>query len=198
MCSQKSKCFGEHQTLITSRRHTIFKTRVGWMAIQGSNKGITRTCLPELTNDQCVSKINSWNIASIQDDLFLKDQTQKIQSYFDGDFVDLNSIVIDTRNTIPFFETAWRYCRSIPIGETRTYKWLATNCGNSKASRYAGRAMAKNKLPIIIPCHRVIGSDGTLKGFGGSNPRLNLKSWLLDLERSAKYQYHAKTSDFVH
>ena len=158
------------------------------MAIQGSDKGLTRTCLPGLSIEQCTSEINSWNIASIPDDLFLKEQIKKIKSYLNGEQVNLNSIVIDTDNTSPFFKKAWQTCRGIPIGETRTYKWLATKCGNPNASRSAGAAMARNRFPIIVPCHRIIGSDGTLKGFGGSNSRLDLKSWLLDLEGSARCQ----------
>ena len=157
------------------------------MAIQVSNKGVTRTCLPMHTIDQCLSAIDRWEAKSIQDRSCLKKETEKIQSYLEGKAVDLKSIVIDTSDVGLFLKTAWKHCRDIPTGETRTYKWLADKCGNHKASRAAGMAMSRNRFPLIVPCHRVIGSDGTLKGFGGSNHRLDLKSWLLDLEQSTQH-----------
>ena len=157
------------------------------MAIQVSTKGVTRTCLPMQTINQCVSPIDRWEAKSIQDRSCLKNEIEKIQSYLDGKTVDLKSIIIDTSDVGLFLETAWHHCRNIPPGETRTYKWLASKCGNDKASRSAGMAMSRNRLPLLVPCHRVIGSDGSLKGFGGANSRLDLKSWLLDLEQHTKY-----------
>jgi len=168
-------------------KHSIFETKLGWMAIQVSNKGVTRTCLPMETIDQCVSVMDHWETRSIQDRSYLKNEIEKIQSYLDGETVDLKSIIIDTSDVGLFLETAWHQCRNIPPGETRTYKWLASKCGNHKASRSAGMAMSRNRLPLLVPCHRVIGSDGSLKGFGGANSRLDLKSWLLDLEQHTKY-----------
>ena len=157
------------------------------MAIQISNKGVTRTCLPMETIDQCVSVIDNWETRSMQDRSYLKNEIEKIQSYLEGEVVDLKSIIIDTSDVGLFLETAWQHCRNIPHGETRTYKWLASKCGNDKASRSAGMAMSRNRLPLLVPCHRVIGSDGSLKGFGGVNSRLDLKSWLLDLAQHTKY-----------
>ena len=155
--------------------------------MQVSNKGVTRTCLPVETIDQCVSVMDNWETKSIQDRSCLKNEIEKIQSYLDGETVDLNSIIIDTSCVGLFLKTAWQHCRDIPSGETRTYKWLAGKCGNDKASRAAGMATSRNRFPLIVPCHRVIGSDGSLKGFGGANSRLDLKSWLLDLEQNTKY-----------
>ena len=168
-------------------KHSIFETKLGWMAIQVSNKGVTRTCLPMETIDQCVSVMDRWETKSIQDRSWLKNEIEKIQRYLGGEVVDLKSIIIDTSGVGLFLKTAWQHCRDIPSGETRTYKWLAGKCGNDKASRAAGMAMSRNRFPLIVPCHRVIGSDGALKGFGGDNPRLDLKSWLLDLEQNTKY-----------
>ena len=82
-----------------------------------------------------------------------------------------------------FFLKAWAACQSIPRGETRSYAWLATQAGRPGALRAAGQAMAHNPIPILIPCHRVIGSDGSLYGYGGG---LKLKQRLLDLERAAR------------
>jgi methylated-DNA-[protein]-cysteine S-methyltransferase len=70
---------------------------------------------------------------------------------------------------------------AIPYGETRSYKEIAEALGNPRAVRAVGGANGSNPLPIVIPCHRVIGSNGTLTGFGGG---LDVKRYLLDLERS--------------
>ena len=92
---------------------------------------------------------------------------------------------IATPKSTPFFERCWRACRTIPVGETRTYRWLANAAGSPLAIRAAGQAMRRNPLPMIVPCHRVVAANG-LGGFWGSNnPRgkeLKLKVWLLQRE----------------
>ena len=92
---------------------------------------------------------------------------------------------IATPKASPFFARCWRACRSIPAGETRTYRWLATAAGSPLAVRAAGQAMRRNPLPMIVPCHRVVAANG-LGGFSGSdNPRgkeMKLKVWLLKRE----------------
>jgi len=92
---------------------------------------------------------------------------------------------IATPKGTPFFERCWRACRTIPVGETRTYRWLANAAGSPLAIRAAGQAMRRNPLPMIVPCHRVVAANG-LGGFSGSNnPRgkeLKLKVWLLQRE----------------
>ena len=74
----------------------------------------------------------------------------------------------------------WKAVSLIPWGETRTYKEVATNLNKPKAIRAVGLANSRNPLPIIVPCHRVIGSDGSLTGYGGGLPA---KQYLLDLEK---------------
>jgi methylated-DNA-[protein]-cysteine S-methyltransferase len=81
----------------------------------------------------------------------------------------------------PFQLKVWQALRSIPYGELVSYKTIAKAIGNPKAVRAVGGANGKNPIPIIVPCHRVIGSDGSLTGFGGG---LQAKKRLIDLERS--------------
>lgn len=75
-----------------------------------------------------------------------------------------------------FQRAAWDALQQIPYGETRSYAQQAVRMGNPRAVRAVGRANATNPLPIVIPCHRVIGSDGSLTGFGGG---IDAKRWLL-------------------
>ncbi len=72
-------------------------------------------------------------------------------------------------------------CRGVPFGEIRTYRQLAASVGRPGAARFAGNMMARNPLPLVIPCHRAVGSDGRLHGFGAPGG-LNTKAWLLALE----------------
>jgi methylated-DNA-[protein]-cysteine S-methyltransferase len=81
----------------------------------------------------------------------------------------------------PFQNTVWRALAAIPFGETRSYGELAKAVGSPKASRAVGAANGRNPIPIILPCHRVIGSSGSLTGFGGGLP---MKKQLLEHERS--------------
>jgi O-6-methylguanine DNA methyltransferase len=85
-------------------------------------------------------------------------------------------------NCPPFFGAAWQACRRIPPGETRSYAWLAAAAGRPRAVRAAGQAMARNPWALIIPCHRVIGSDGGLHGYGAGG--LKVKARLLEMERA--------------
>lgn len=79
----------------------------------------------------------------------------------------------------PFQKEVWETLCAIPYGETRTYGQIASSIGRPKAVRAVGQANHRNPIPILIPCHRVVGSDGTLTGYGGG---LDLKERLLNLE----------------
>ncbi|WP_410494301.1 methylated-DNA--[protein]-cysteine S-methyltransferase [Capnocytophaga genosp. AHN8471] len=81
----------------------------------------------------------------------------------------------------PFQEEVWKVLQTIPYGETRTYKEQAIAVGNPKGVRAVANANSKNRLSIIVPCHRVIGSNGTLIGYAGG---LSRKEFLLNLEKS--------------
>ena len=102
-------------------------------------------------------------------------------AYFAGDFRALDAIPLDFAGAPPFHAAAWTACRQIPPGETRSYRWLAAAAGSPQASRAAGQAMARNPWPLVVPCHRVIGSAGKLHGYGAGG--LTVKARLLEMER---------------
>jgi methylated-DNA-[protein]-cysteine S-methyltransferase len=110
---------------------------------------------------------------------------QGIEAYFAGERVDFANERLDLGGASPFLTAAWAACLTIPYGETRTYKWLAEQAGRPRAPRAAGQSMARNRLPIVVPCHRVVASDGSLRGFGRGASQLDLKQTLLDLERAS-------------
>ena len=160
----------------------IFETSWGWVGAVGSDQGIMRASLPEQTPHQAILALNpEISTAEERPGAFTYLQRQ-IEEYLNGERTEWD-VKLDLSSSTDFFQRAWSACRSIPRGETRTYKWLATMAGKPNAPRAAGQAMARNRVPLIIPCHRVLGSDGTLHGFGGG-VGLPLKARLLELEKA--------------
>ena len=162
----------------------VFETALGWISIAASEHGVSHTSLPEPTPDNAVEQMGdpSPTATAIAADDVLHRARELLIRYCDGEDVSLDGIPIDDAGWSDYTRRARLACRSIPRGETRTYGWLAEQASGSRLSaRAAGRAMATNPVPIIVPCHRVIGSDGRLHGFGGSIG-LPLKSRLLLME----------------
>ena len=101
-----------------------------------------------------------------------------VEAYFAGDVRALDGVAVKTGGTA-FQRTVWAALRAIPPGETRSYGQLAAAIGSPKAVRAAGLANGQNPVAVIVPCHRVIGSNGTLTGYAGG---LERKRWLLKHE----------------
>jgi methylated-DNA-[protein]-cysteine S-methyltransferase len=98
-----------------------------------------------------------------------------LRRYLDGDLAALDKLEVDTEGT-PFQEKVWSLLRKIPAGATLSYAELARAAGNPSAVRAVAGANARNPVSLVVPCHRVIASDGKLSGYGGGIPR---KRWLL-------------------
>jgi len=105
---------------------------------------------------------------------------EKINRYFAGELVVLDTLNVATNGT-PFQHAVWRALRAIPCGTTTTYGKLAQQIGNPAAVRAVGLANGSNPVGVIVPCHRVIGANGSLTGYGGGIDR---KRWLLQHECS--------------
>ena len=161
----------------------VFETGLGWIAIAATERGVARTSLPEPSLENAIETINDVDLtASGAAANAVREAKRLLLRYCEGEAVSLDGIPIDDSGWTEYTRLARRACRAIPRGETRTYGWLAEQASGSRTSaRAAGRAMATNPVPIIIPCHRVIGSGGDLHGFGGS-VGLPLKSRLLAME----------------
>ncbi len=166
-----------------NRATTIFETSYGWIGLEKSSFGISRSTLPMYSYESCRKSLKKFGATSIRDDNVFTELKSKLKSYFSGSTVTFDDIVLDMNSSSPFFRRAWEVCRNIPYGETRTYKWVAKESGHPNAARAAGQAMAKNRFPILIPCHRVLGSDGKLTGYGSGIQQLDLKADLIKLER---------------
>jgi len=101
-----------------------------------------------------------------------------LDAYFAGDLAAIDAIPVATGGT-PFQRAVWAELRTIPVGTTTTYGALANRLGHPTAFRAVGAANGANPVPIVVPCHRVIGANGALTGYGGGEFR---KRWLLDHE----------------
>jgi methylated-DNA-[protein]-cysteine S-methyltransferase len=104
---------------------------------------------------------------------------RSIQAYFEGDLAALDRVPVRTEGT-EFQQLVWVALRLIPPGTTTTYGGLAARIGRAKASRAVGLANGSNPVAIVVPCHRVIGADASLTGYGGG---LDRKQWLISHER---------------
>jgi len=112
-------------------------------------------------------------------DHLLREAIRQLRAFFAGERQHFD-LELNPHGT-GFQQRVWRALQEIPFGETISYRELARRLGNPAASRAVGLANGSNPIAIIIPCHRVIGSNGTLTGYGGG---LENKRWLLDFERS--------------
>ena len=109
---------------------------------------------------------------------------RELTSYFNGRNIDFRQDVKFLTGT-DFEKKVWSVLKKIPFGETRPYKWVAEKAGSPKAVRAVGRALSKNPVPIVIPCHRVIESDGSI---GGYSSGVETKRRLLEMEYYLKQQ----------
>lgn len=102
----------------------------------------------------------------------------RLDDYFNGNWAAFDGLAMQTHGTA-FQKTVWQSLLTIAPGDTISYDQLAANIKNNKAVRAVASANARNPIAVIIPCHRVIGKDGSLRGYAGGLPR---KAWLLDHE----------------
>lgn len=107
--------------------------------------------------------------------------TDAVKRYFTGALTALDALPVATAGT-PFQRAVWQALREIPCGTTVSYATLAQKIGKPSAMRAVGLANGSNPIGVVVPCHRVIGADGSLTGYGGG---LDRKRWLLDHESNA-------------
>jgi len=107
-----------------------------------------------------------------------KNFIRELSAYFEGSVSDFRQEIKFLTGT-DFEQDVWYSLKDVPFGETRTYKWIAEKVGRPAAVRAVGRALSKNPIPIVIPCHRIIESDGSIGGYSSGVDR---KRRLLDME----------------
>ncbi len=161
-------------------KYKIFRTKAGWMVAIASEKGLVALTLPQPTKELALKRLELEPARVVASDNCFKELLKQLHCYFSGQVVNFSHNLDITRAT-DFQTKVWQASRLIPYGETRSYRWLAEKIGHPKAARAVGQALARNPLPVIIPCHRVIKEDGSIGGFSGG---LKTKRLLLSLEKA--------------
>jgi methylated-DNA-[protein]-cysteine S-methyltransferase len=157
-----------------------FRTALGWISMAGSDSVLYRLAFGHRDRDDALRAIErssmrfssgEWNTPLVE----------RLQAYADGEFDDFSDVRIDTSHLTRFGRRIVEATRRIRYGETRSYQAIATAVGNPSAARAVGAVMAGNRVPLVVPCHRVVGSRGKLGGFSAIDG-LAMKRRLLALE----------------
>ena len=167
----------------TALTYTTFETATGWVGIVDSPKGIMRITTGQASSRDALNALGAKANGAAYSPNEFQDITERFQKYFRGEPVSFPD-EIDLSDATPFQRRIWQAARTIPYGETRSYGWVARQAGNPKAARAVGQAMNRNPLSILMPCHRVVASDGGIGGFGGG---IEMKQRLLRMEGVTRY-----------
>ncbi|MHC4627017.1 MAG: methylated-DNA--[protein]-cysteine S-methyltransferase [Planctomycetota bacterium] len=166
-------------------KYVIFETRWGYFGLAGIESALCRTCLAapkrRTTGRHLLRDLSG---AQFDKDYFKSLQGQ-IAAYYEGARVNFGpEIPVSLDGFHPFGVSVLMTCRQLQFGQTIAYGGLASKSGRPGASRAAGSALARNPIPLIIPCHRVLRTDGGLGGFSAPGG-LTVKKKMLELERRA-------------
>lgn len=160
-------------------RYGLTETALGWVGVAGGPAGIARATLPRASAREALEALQDGLRSPLErDDAAFTGVLEALRRYCAGEQKELD-FPLDLSAGTPFQRRVWEATRAIPYGRTASYGELAWEVGCPKGARAIGQAMGSNPLPLFVPCHRVIASDGRLRGFGGGLP---LKRRLLDLE----------------
>ena len=170
--------------------YTIFGTKWGYFGLAGVQDAVCRTFLPGLQRKEVEQKLltgllpGGGNIRCDKD--FQRDLQERIVAYYEGDPVDFRiEPAVSLNGSGPFAHRVLQACREIAFGQTTTYSDLASQVGSPRAARAVGSVMASNPIPLIIPCHRVLRTDGGLGGFSAPGG-IAIKQKMLHHEQSVR------------
>ena len=155
-----------------------FPTAFGHLAAAVSDAGLVALSWPAGSPEEALTALGASSQAATPGSAWAG-LVERLQAYYAGERVSFDDVPIDWESVPPFRRRAWTAVQHIPWGCVRTYGQVARELGAPGAARAVGGAMAANRLPIVVPCHRVLGSDGRLVGFGAGLP---MKARLLALE----------------
>lgn len=160
--------------------YCIFTTTWGPFALAARGRRVLATYLPGPTASELAARVHTEWPRATRDDQLLGALQDAVRRYFAGEPVAFR-FTLDPGHRTPFQNAVLSACRRISYGRVRTYAELAVTAGSPRAARAVGSVMAHNPAPLLIPCHRVVASDGGMGGFSGAGG-VALKEALLDLE----------------
>ena len=162
-------------------KYTVFNTDMGWVGALSSVKGLLRTTLPQPSAQAAEKLLDDRLVNAIWSPHSFEKLTERFRNYFSGYWATFPD-ELDLSGASCFQREVWEITRLIPYGETRSYMWLAKQVKKPGAMRAVGQALARNPLPLIIPCHRVVTGNGKPGGYSGG---AEVKKQLLHLEATA-------------
>ena len=157
----------------------ITQTAMGWAGVALTPRGIRYATLFHRTESGARGELRAVGATRDEPDPRASEVGALLRAYGAGEDVTLDEYPVDLPECTPFQRDTWLALREIPKGETRSYGWLARHVGHDDSPRAIGAAVGSNPIPLWLPCHRVVASDGSLHGFGGG---LAMKQALLELE----------------
>jgi len=162
-------------------KYVVFESAMGWVGILASAKGLMGTTLSQRSAQEALQLLGKGVNQATCSPLLFDDLVERFRAYFSGRKVVFDD-ELDLSEATVFQGQVWETTRLIPYGETRSYRWVAERVNRPRAVRAVGQALSRNPLLIIVPCHRVVTSDGKLGGFRGG---VEIKRRLLNLEALA-------------
>lgn len=161
--------------------YTLVDTELGRLGLVGSTAGLRRIVIPQPAQESMLQFIMEGMPGAIADPSPFGDLPRRLTHYLKGEQVSFDD-ELDFASATAFRRAVWQATRAIPYGETKSYGWIAQQIGKPKAFRAVGQALAKNPLPIVVPCHRVVAKDDGLRGGGRG---LKIRKRLLEIEAAS-------------
>ena len=161
--------------------YAYFESSFGWVGVARTSRGISRVVIGKANETEIEDSLLLGTEATKSEE-GLSEAVNLLRRYFSGEPVEFD-VDLDLRAGTEFQRMVWKATYRIPYGEVRSYGWIAREIGKPLATRAVGGAEGANPVPIIVPCHRVVRSDG---GLGGYSAGLHWKPKLLDRERENK------------
>ncbi len=158
-----------------------FRTALGWCAMLGRGDQLRALSFAHRTAEAAIAHFDAELLSAARRASWNRSLSRRIMAALEGEPDEFADIQIDVDHLTPFARRVTTFCRRIPWGQTRSYGQLAKAAGRSGAARAVGSVMARNRTPIIVPCHRVIASGGRLGGFSAPQG-IDLKRRLLAVE----------------
>ncbi len=167
-------------------KYSFFSTDRGYFGLAADDFGIIRSVLPQKTKKICLTYLLvGINQPTQKDEKLFTELRKMITAYFTGTCVDFKTVKnLSLNHLSPFTQKVLNATRSINDGNTATYTQITHFVNSPNAARAVGNALAKNPLPLLIPCHRIIKSDGSVGGFTAAGN--DMKQKLLNLEKARK------------
>jgi methylated-DNA-[protein]-cysteine S-methyltransferase len=163
---------------------STFKTPLGWIAMVGAGGTLKALSFGHRSADAAVKALDPALVAGARRGRWNEKLVRRLQAYAAGGADDFRDVATNAGPQTEFQARVIRTCRQIPCGETMTYSELAAAAGYPGAARAVGNCMAGNRIPLVIPCHRVMGADHRPRGYSGPGG-IKTKLRLLEIERGA-------------